>query len=96
MIKRDVLNKFCWVLNVLDSCENESQIQTSQNLFNNFLKLYDMKDSHIITFKKVFDDEINLKLYNLSRNTKKSNRLKLSVSLQTYFLTSTINKYKIL
>ena len=71
MMKKDILNRYCWVLNVLESCRTDEQIESAQKLFENFLKLHDldMTDSHITSFKKVF--EVEKKAKSVSLRTKK-------------------------
>lgn len=74
MIKKDILNRYCWVLKVLDSCRTDEQIETTQKLLDNFLKLHDsdMPDSHITSFKKVFENEKKIKSNSLKTKKRKS------------------------
>ena len=80
MIKKDILNRYCWVLKVLESCRTDEQIETTQKLLDNFLKLHDldMPDSHITSFKKVFETEKKAK--SISLKTKKRKTFGFSAS----------------
>lgn len=72
MIQKNALDRFCWILNVLESCKNEDQIKTTQNLFENFMRQNrkQMISSHIETFNRVFDSEKKTISLNLRRKTK--------------------------
>ena len=73
MIKKDILNRYYWILNVLDSCRTDEQIETAEKLFENFLKLHDlhMLDSHITSFRKVFESEKKGKSISLKTRKKR-------------------------
>lgn len=81
MMKKDILSRYCWILNVLESCKTDEQIETTQKLFNNFLKLHDSEitDSNISSFKKVFENEKKSKCLNL-KSKKSKNRFGFKMS----------------
>ena len=64
MLERKILDQYCWILRVLDSCMNSDQIQTTQNLFDNFIKTNQdrMSNSNKDTFIKTFNCEKKSKL----------------------------------
>jgi len=80
IMKKDILNRYCWVLNVLESCQTDEQIETAQRLFENFIRLHnsDMPDSHITSFKKIFESEKKGK--SISLKTKKKRGFGFNVS----------------
>lgn len=84
MIKKDILNRYCWVLKVLDSCRTDEQIETTQKLLDNFLKLHDsdMPDSHITSFKKVFENEKKIK----SNSLKTKKRTSFGFNASKFFI----------
>lgn len=84
-MKKDILNRYCWVLNVLESCKTDEQVATAQKLFDNFLKLHDvdMTDSNISTFTKVFENEKKSKSINLKS---KGNKNKFGFKMSKFFL----------
>lgn len=74
MIKKEILNQYCWVLKVLESCRTDEHIENTQKLLDNFLKLHDldMSDSHITSLKKVFDSEKKAKSIYLKTKKRKT------------------------
>lgn len=72
MLERKILNQYCWILKVLDSCQTIVQIDTCHNLFNNFMKQNrdSMSNSHIETFTKVFEAEKKNKCYQFHQKRK--------------------------
>ena len=80
IMKKDILNRYYWVLNVLESCQTDEQIETAQRLFENFIRLHnsDMPDSHITSFKKIFESEKKGK--SISLKTKKKRGFGCNVS----------------
>jgi hypothetical protein len=38
MTKNDLLNQYTWVMKVLESCENENQVRTTERLFELYVK----------------------------------------------------------
>lgn len=79
-MKKEILSRYYWVLNVLESCQTDEQIETCQRLFNNFLRLHDleMPDSHITSFRKVFETEKKAKSVGLKTKKKKGFGFKAS------------------
>ena len=73
MIKKNILNRYYWVLNVLESCQTDEQIETTNKLFENFLKMHylDMTDSNITSFKKIFESEKKGKSISLKNRKKR-------------------------
>lgn len=51
-----IVREYEWVLKVLDSCVNVSQVESSQNLMNNFINKWkkeldqEQKDSYLYNF----------------------------------------------
>jgi hypothetical protein len=39
-MEKDSLNHFSWVMKVLHSCQNNSQVETSEKLFELYLKMW--------------------------------------------------------
>ena len=52
-------NDFDYVIKVLNSCENEEQLEVVNNMFNNFKKKWENKiyDLDFISFLYIFDFE---------------------------------------
>jgi hypothetical protein len=38
MTKHELLNQYTWVMKVLDSCQNEEQVRTTERLFELYVK----------------------------------------------------------
>lgn len=72
MLENKLLKQYCWILRVLDSCRNEEQIETCQNLFSNFMKnnIDIISNAHSDTFVKVFEVEKKNKTYSLYQKRK--------------------------
>lgn len=41
MTKHELLNQYTWVMKVLDSCQNEEQVRTTERLFELYVKKWD-------------------------------------------------------
>ena len=56
-------NDFDYVIKVLNSCENEEQLEVVNNMFNNFKKKWESKiyDLDYVTFLYIFDFEYKKK-----------------------------------
>ena len=56
-------NDFDYVIKVLNSCENEEQLEVVNNMFNNFKTKWENKiyDLDFITFLYIFDFEYKKK-----------------------------------
>ena len=56
-------NDFDYVIKVLNSCENEEQLEVVNNMFNNFKKKWENKiyDLDFISFLYIFDFEYKKK-----------------------------------
>lgn len=65
MDNNDFLNQYSWVLKVLDSCENEAQVETTMKLFDLYVKKYDKKfgEKQMNTLVSNFEKEKKAKLY---------------------------------
>jgi hypothetical protein len=59
MNKKDLFNQYSWVIKVLDSCENQAQIETSERLFELYIKKWkkDLNEKNIILLANNFDKE---------------------------------------
>lgn len=65
MTKNDLLNQYTWVMKVLESCENETQVKTAEKLFELYVKKWDnsLTDKQISTLSSNFEKEKKGKLY---------------------------------
>ena len=72
-MEKEILNRYCWVLNVLESCKTDEQIEVAQKLFENFLKLHNLGigNNHITALKKSFEAEKKSKSSGLKSKTKR-------------------------
>jgi hypothetical protein len=72
MLNNDSLNQYTWVMKVLDSCENDSQVGTTEKLFELYKKMWvkDMTQKHIVSLTANFDKEKKSKLFNLRKKGK--------------------------
>ena len=79
-MNKEILNRYCWVLNVLESCQNDEQIETTQKLFDNFIKLHNREilDGHVASFEKVFESEKKAKFRSLRVKKRKTFGFKIS------------------
>jgi hypothetical protein len=59
--------EFEWVLKVLESCVSESQIRTTENLYDNFIKKWkhDFSYEKIITFEHTYKNKKTKKIRRL-------------------------------
>jgi Zn/Cd-binding protein ZinT len=69
MLNNDSLNQYSWVMKVLDSCQNDAQVGTTEKLFELYKKRWsvDMTQKHIVTLTANFDKEKKSKLYKLKK-----------------------------
>ncbi len=74
MLNNDVLNQYSWVMKVLDSCQNDSQLQTANKLFELFLKRWGLKsnDKYLLTLSSNFEKEKKSKQHTFRKKTKVS------------------------
>lgn len=72
MKKKDLFNQYSWIIKVLDSCENPAQIETSERLFELYIKKWknDISEKNIILFSNNFDNEKKGKLSKITRKNK--------------------------
>ena len=63
----DILKDFQWVLDVLESCENRKQVNSSERLFKQFLKKWDYEIS----------EDIKLNYTNMFENSQKDQICKI-------------------
>jgi hypothetical protein len=72
MLNNDSLNQYTWVMKVLDSCENDSQVGTTEKLFELYKKMWvkDMTQKHIVSLTANFDKEKKSKLFKLRKKGK--------------------------
>jgi len=71
MDRKDLLNQYTWIMKVLDSCTNESQVETTQKLYDLYVKRwnYDLTDKQISALTSNFDKERKGKLYRVRKST---------------------------
>jgi len=71
---KDSLNHFSWVMKVLDSCKNESQVKTSEKLFELYLKMWKktMSKSSYENVTSHFEKEKKNKLSFVNKKKKES------------------------
>jgi hypothetical protein len=71
MDNTDFLNQYSWVLKVLDSCENEAQVETTMKLFDLYIKKYDKKfsEKQMNTLVSNFEKEKKGKLFKTRKKT---------------------------
>jgi len=71
-MKRESLNQYTWLMKVLDSCKNPDQIETSEKLFELYMKRWknDISEKNIILLSNNFDKEKKVKLSILTKKNK--------------------------
>lgn len=71
-MKREVLNQYTWIIKVLDSSENQKQIETSERLFELFINnnKNDISAKNIIILTTNFERIKKGKLINFKTNKK--------------------------
>lgn len=71
MDNTDFLNQYSWVLKVLDSCENEAQVETTMKLFDLYVKRYNKKfsEKQMNTLVSNFEKEKKGKLFKTRKKT---------------------------
>ena len=79
MTKHDLLNEYTWVMKVLDSCQNEAQVKTTEKLFELYTKKWnkDLTDKQVGQLSSNFERE---KKGKLSKTRKKKGNFLSSVS----------------
>lgn len=72
MNKKGLHNQYTWVMKVLDSCENFEQIETSEKLFQLYLKNWknDLTYSHMSIITSNFEKEKKGKLSKVGKKNK--------------------------
>jgi hypothetical protein len=72
MLNNDSQNQYTWIMKVLDSCQNDVQVATTEKLFELYKKKWinDMTQKHIVTLTANFDKEKKSKLFNLRKKGK--------------------------
>jgi hypothetical protein len=70
MDRNDLLNQYTWVMKVLDSCTNDAQVQTTEKLFDLYLKKWNLEltDKHISTLSSNFEKEKKGKLFRVRKS----------------------------
>lgn len=71
-MKRDSLNQYTWLMKVLDSCENTAQIETSERLFELYMKKWknDISEKNVILLSNNFEKEKKGQLSKVTRKNK--------------------------
>lgn len=64
MTKHELLNQYTWVMKVLDSCQNEEQVKTTERLFELYKKKWncDLTDKQLDQLSSNFEKEKKGKL----------------------------------
>jgi hypothetical protein len=72
MLNNDSLNQYSWVMKVLESCDNDAQVGTTEKLFELYKKMWlkDMTQKHIVSLTAHFDKEKKSKLFRLRKKGK--------------------------
>ena len=72
MVKKDLFNQYNWVIKVLESCENPAQVETSERLFELYVKKWknDISEQNIINLSKNFEKEKKGKISKITRKNK--------------------------
>jgi hypothetical protein len=72
MTHNDFQNQYTWVMKVLDSCENDAQVGTTEKLFELYKKKWvkDITQKHIVSLTTNFDKEKKSKLFRLRKKGK--------------------------
>ena len=70
MNRKGPYNQYTWIMTVLDSCENPSQVETTQKLFELYLKKWgkDISEVSKTTLTSNFNKETKSKSYKLRKN----------------------------
>ena len=79
MTKHELLNQYTWVMKVLDSCQNEEQVRTTERLFELYVKKWnkDLTDKQMSQLSSNFERE---KKGKLSKTRKRKGSFLSSVS----------------
>ena len=79
MTKHDLLNQYTWVMKVLDSCVNETQVETTEKLFKLYVKKWDkeLTDKQMSQLSSNFEKE---KKGKLSKTRKKKGNFLSNIS----------------
>lgn len=59
MNKKDLFNQYSWIMKVLDSCENQAQVETSEKLYELYVKKWkkDLNEKNLIMLTNNFEKE---------------------------------------
>ncbi len=79
MTKHELLNQYTWVMKVLDSCQNEEQVRTTERLFELYVKKWDkeLTDKQMRQLSSNFEKEKKVKL---SKTRKKKGNFLSNIS----------------
>jgi hypothetical protein len=71
-MKRESLDQYTWLMKVLDSCENTAQIETSERLFELYMKKWknDISEKNVILLSNNFEKEKKGQLSKVTRKNK--------------------------
>ena len=71
-MKRESLDQYTWLMKVLDSCENTAQIETSERLFELYIKKWkkDISENNVTLLSNNFEKEKKGKLSKVTRKNK--------------------------
>lgn len=71
-MKRESLDQYTWIMKVLDSCENPAQIETSERLFELYMKMWknDISEKNVILLSNNFEKEKKGKMTKVTRTNK--------------------------
>lgn len=71
-MKRDSLDQYTWLMKVLDSCENTAQIETSERLFELYMKKWknDISEKNVSLLSNNFEKEKKGQLSKVTRKNK--------------------------
>jgi hypothetical protein len=71
-MKRDSLDQYTWLMKVLDSCENTAQIETSERLFELYMKKWkkDITENNVTLLSNNFEKEKKGQLSKVTRKNK--------------------------
>jgi hypothetical protein len=72
MLNNDSQNQYTWIMKVLDSCQNDSQVGTTEKLFELYKKRWasELTQKRVMTLNSNFDKEKKSKLFNLRKKGK--------------------------
>jgi hypothetical protein len=72
MLNNDSQNQYTWIMKVLDSCQNDAQVGTTEKLFELYKKRWvsELTQKNVVTLTANFDKEKKSKLFNLRKKGK--------------------------